>query len=346
MEGPRGSDRACAAGGWPGSPIEDGQGRRLDTLRLSVTDRCNLRCRYCMPPEGLTPGESELRLDWDEAERLARIFVSLGIERIRITGGEPLTRPGLDEFLRRLADMDGGPELLLTTNGTLLEAHLPTLESVGIRRLNISVDSLKPMVYRAITGRPDLPRVLRAIDTAHGRGFHIKINVVVLHGLNEPEIPDFVELTRDRPFTVRFIEPMPFCGRTDGPAPESEIDGDRVLETIRNRFEIEPLPRGRSTVAARWRVPGFAGRIGIIFGHSRRFCRRCSRLRVSVQGALRTCLYGAPALDLRELLRGDASDDDIADAIRAVVRERAANGHEAEAARRLDPLGSMARIGG
>jgi len=323
--------------------LNDGKGRRLDYLRLSVTDRCNLRCRYCLPAVGLPPAPRTQLLSWDEMYRLCRLFTGVGIHKIRLTGGEPLLREGVLDFLDRLGQLPGQPERLLTTNATLLTDALPRLREVGVRRLNISLDSLQPDNYRRITRGGNLATALTALDRAENDGFGLKINVVVMTGINDHEIADFVDLTRHHNWTVRFIEPMPFDGK--GGDQSSLITGEQILKRIRNEFSVIPVTGNFSAVDELYSVPSYAGRVGIIRGHSRTFCASCSRLRVSARGELRTCLYGHAALDLRELLRNDATDGDILTALGQAVRRRSSDGLIAPTlANGGDD--SMSRIGG
>ena len=325
-------------------PVRDQYGRRLDYLRLSVTDRCNLRCRYCMPETGLNLADSHHVLTWDEMLRLCRIFCDLGVRKVRLTGGEPLVRAGLAEFAAALRDLPDPPGVYLTTNGSLLEGQLAALQRAGIDRLNISLDSLQPDTFARITRRRDFDSVWRAIEAADAAGFELKLNMVVLGGLNDGEILDFVALTRERSWTVRLIEAMPFDGQ--GGRPETRLSGDEILRRIRAEYPLEPVPDGQPGVDTRFQVPGFRGQVGIIYAHSRSFCGSCSRLRVSARGELRTCLYGAPALNLRELLRGGAGDGDLVAAVRGVVGRRARDGVEAQAIVGQDCQSSMAEIGG
>ncbi|MFH1844583.1 MAG: GTP 3',8-cyclase MoaA [bacterium] len=323
--------------------LNDGKGRRLDYLRLSVTDRCNLRCRYCLPAVGLPPTPRSQLLSWDEMYRLCRLFTGVGICKIRLTGGEPLLRPGVFDFLERLGELPGTPELLLTTNATLLTDALPRLREVGVRRLNISLDSLQPDNYRRITRGGDLATVLSALDHAESAGFGLKINMVVMTGINDHEIADFVDLTRHHNWTVRFIEPMPFDGQ--GGDQSSLITGDQILQRMRNEFSLCPVTGNPSAVDELYSATGHRGRVGIIRGHSRTFCASCSRLRVSARGELRTCLYGHAALDLRELLQNGTADEDIITALGQAVRRRSRDGLLAQAlANGGDD--SMSRIGG
>jgi cyclic pyranopterin phosphate synthase len=334
----------------------DNLGRRLDYLRLAVTDLCNLRCRYCMPAAGIALDDRADILTWEELLRLCSIACDLGVRKIRITGGEPLVRIGVADFMSELGRLPQRPELLLTTNGTRLAGHLADLARAGVRRLNVSLDSLLPDRYRTIVRRDRLTDVLAALAAADAAGFGLKINVVVLPGLNDAEIPDFVELTRARRWTVRFIEPMPFCGGSQHAAGRQDsgrqtdaigsMTADQIVRVIMTHYRLEPVVNDPSAVDRLYRVRGFAGRVGVIASHTRAFCGCCSRLRISAGGQLRTCLYGKPALDLRALLRNGATDNDIAAAITRAACHRHTDGFAAEQARARDRLGSMARIGG
>ncbi|MQY62968.1 MAG: GTP 3',8-cyclase MoaA [Calditrichaeota bacterium] len=325
-------------------PLVDNHGRRMNYLRLAVTDRCNLRCRYCMPATGVTSMRRDEILTWEELHRLCRIFTELGVEKIRITGGEPFVRKGLLPFLIELTHLPDYPEIDITTNGTLLADHLDALKQIGVRRLNISLDSLNADTFYTITRRRDFQKILQAINKADTLGYKVKINVVVIAGINDHEIPDFVRLTRDRKWTVRFIEPMPFDGA--GGRYKSLLSGDDILARLRRQFDIEPVSNGKLAVAKLFRVPDFQGHIGIIYGYSRRFCDACSRLRLSTRGELWTCLYGGPVLDLGALLRTGKSDGTIKRAIRGAVDKRLSDGFEAERSHQSSTFDSMVAIGG
>ncbi len=324
--------------------LRDPQGRVLDYLRLAVTDRCNLRCRYCMPADGIALVDHDDVLRFEEMERLCRLLVTRGVRKIRITGGEPLVRRGVVDFMARLGALPGSPEILLTTNGVLLRGRLDDLRLAGVRRINLSLDSLDPATFETIARRDVLADVLPLLDEIPAAGLGLKVNVVVLPGVNDHELPDFVELTRDRDLTVRFIEPMPFDGT--GLLAGRSIDGDGILEILNSRVHLERAvgdPRGVDEIYA---VEGWRGRVGLIRGHSRTFCATCSRLRIDAQGALRTCLYGAARVSLRTLIRTGATDDELIAAIGAAVAGRFDDGHAA-ARDRDDPAHqSMASIGG
>ncbi|RKZ13786.1 GTP 3',8-cyclase MoaA [bacterium] len=322
--------------------LTDPRGRRLDYLRLAVTDLCNLRCRYCMPEKGVKPVSHADILSHEESLRLAELFCGLGVRKIRVTGGEPLVRRGVVPFMAALAGLTGRPEVLLTTNGLLLERHLDDLVAGGLKRVNLSLDSLDPATWRRITRRSGFDDVRRALDAVLQRGLGLKINVVVLAGLNDHELGDFVALTRELPLTVRFIEAMPFSGSAGEHS--QPLTGDEILGRIGQQFELEPATVGGSDVARVFRVPGHVGRVGIIEGHSRSFCGSCNRLRVDARGGLRTCLYGRPVLNLKDMMRGGVVDGDLATAIVGAVQQRHRDGHQA--ALHATPGTSMASIGG
>jgi len=297
-----------------------------------------------MPADGIPFIRRADLLTWDEMERLSRIFTELGVTKIRITGGEPFVRSGLTKFLANVRHFSKPPEIGITTNGTLLRQHLPGLTNVGVTRLNISLDSLHPAIFHKITRRSNFQETLDAIEEAYNLGFQLKINMVVLPGTNENEIPHFVRLTQDRDITVRFIEPMPFNG--DEISALNPIIGDDVLKRIQSEFQIHALGKNDSQVATLFQIPGYIGKIGIISGWSRSFCDTCSRIRVSASGQMRTCLYGKNVLNLRSMLRHGANDNETKSAIIEAVQHRYKNGFESEVAQNEVPFESMAAIGG
>lgn len=343
LPGP-GPSAFALAGPATDGPLVDPQGRRLDYLRLALTDRCNLRCRYCMPAAGVTLGERDEILSIDELVRLGSLFAGLGVRSFRLTGGEPLVRRGVVPLVAALRALPSRPEVLLTTNGLLLGEHLDALADAGLRRVNLSLDSLERGTWTAITRREGFERAREAVDLVLARGLGLKLNMVVLPGWNDHELDAFVELARERPLVVRFIEPMPFVGegRLCGPG----ISGPEILARLSLGAQLEPEPVRPGSVEKLFRLPGYAGRIGIIEGHSRTFCGSCRRLRVDARGRLRTCLYGRPAAFLRPLIRAGADDAALATAIRAAVAGRLADGIAAEADHRRHNLESMVNIGG
>jgi cyclic pyranopterin phosphate synthase len=325
-------------------PLVDPQGRVLNYLRVAVTDRCNLRCRYCMPLEGIEQIPHHEIMTLEETARLCALFTELGVRKIRVTGGEPLVRKGVTGLMTSLARLPARPEVLLTTNGLVLAEHLEELKAGGIRRINLSMDSLQAETWTEITRRKGFEKVRAAVDQVLEMGLGLKINVVVLPGINDEEMPDFVELTRHNPLTVRFIEPMPFDGA--GKALEETIDGQEILRHLGGRFELNPVEQPKDAVDQLFTVTGFTGTVGVISGHSRTFCSTCSRLRLDARGRLRTCLYGAPGVNLMEMMRKGHSDDDLVAAIKTEISFRFRDGKKAELAHHLVGLESMASIGG
>jgi GTP 3',8-cyclase len=296
--------------------------RRLRYLRISITDRCNLRCRYCAPlmPTALSPHRDVLR--YEEILRVVRIGVKLGIRKVRVTGGEPLVRRGVDGFLQRLTAIPGLADVSLTTNGVLLKDHLDPLRAAGIQRINVSLDSLDGDGFQRITGRDRFEAVWEGIHLALEKGFDpVKINVVVQRGINDHELSSFAELSIRYPFHIRFIEYMPI-----GPA---DLEGERRLLTpeirriIASLGELIPVQGGDNDgPALRFRFPNARGEIGFISPISHHFCSHCDRLRLTADGQLRSCLLSDQAVDMRAALRGNASDAHIAEIFRCAARNK------------------------
>jgi cyclic pyranopterin phosphate synthase len=294
--------------------LQDALGRPLRDLRLSVTDRCNFRCTYCMPKEVFDQDhpflpKSEV-LTFEEMTRLARLFVGLGVEKIRLTGGEPLLRRQLPELIRQLAGIDGLRDLTLTTNGSALVQLAQPLRDAGLKRLTVSVDALDDAVFRAMND-VDFPleRVLAGIDVALHAGFApIKINMVVKRGVNDHQIVPMVRRFRDPRLIVRFIEFMD-VGSTNGWRMKDVVPAAEILERISREFPLLPIaPNYASEVARRWRHADGAGEIGVIASVTQPFCQGCTRARISADGHLYTCLFASTGHDLRALLRSGADD--------------------------------------
>lgn len=324
--------------------FNDNYGRRMNYLRLAVTDRCNLRCQYCMPEEGVPHLPRESLLSWEENLRLCGIMTKNGVTKIRITGGEPFVRKGLIDFLEQLKAHHPTLDIGITTNAVLLEKYLKRLKNAGIISLNISLDSLTPEGFYKITRRDNFSDTWNAIQQAITEGFEIKINMVIQPGLNDHEIVDFADLTRELPVTIRYIEPMPFSGSSD--ENHQEFTFREIKESLAQKYELIADGVAKSGVANQFKIDGHPGKIGIINAYSRTFCATCSRMRVSALGQMRTCLYGENVLDLRELLRSKTSDAVIADAIQVVLNKRFKDGFEAEKNRRQKQFESMSAIGG
>ncbi|MDR8390723.1 GTP 3',8-cyclase MoaA [Aliifodinibius sp. S!AR15-10] len=322
----------------------DNYGRRMNYLRLAVTDRCNLRCRYCMPEEGVPHVPKENLLSWEENLRLSGIMINHGVTKIRITGGEPFVRKGLTGFLEQLKARYPDLNIGITTNAVLLERHLERLKSAGITSLNISLDSLSPEGFYTITRRDNFHDTWDAIQQAINMGFDIKINMVIQAGLNDHEILDFADLTETLPINVRYIEPMPFSG--DLYEDHQSFSFKEIKKELAKKYVLIPDGTAKSGVANQFKIEGHPGKIGIINAYSRTFCATCSRMRVSALGQMRTCLYGENVLDLRELFRCGSPDSVIADAIQKVLNQRFKDGFEAENHRKEKQFESMSAIGG
>jgi len=288
--------------------------RRINYLRISITDRCNLRCRYCMPKEGISQfGSSEI-LSYEEILRLATLGVKRGITKIRLTGGEPLVRKDVVHLVQQLSLLEGIRDLSLTTNGLLLQEFAPALYRAGLRRVNISMDSLDPQKYREITRGGDLDRVWKGIEAARRAGISpIKINVVAIAGFNDTEIESFARLTLEEPFQVRFIEFMPI-GLSSEWKPEHCISTKEIKERIEKIFALIPIDEewnGHQGPARLFKFPEAAGEIGFISPMSDHFCSSCNRLRLTADGKLRTCLFSDREIDLKPLLRSGAGDQEL-----------------------------------
>ena len=324
--------------------LVDGFGRVHRDLRISVTDRCNFRCTYCMPAEGLDWMAREDLLTYEELTRVARVCVErFGFDGIRLTGGEPTVRANLSVLIEQLSSL--GVDLSLTTNGTTLTNLAPALVSAGLERINISLDSLKRERFEQITRRDELDKVLEGIDAAVGAGLApVKINCVVMRGVNDDEIVDFARFGRERGVTVRFIEFMPLDAHGEW-TNEQVVTKAEIVAAIGNVFPLEPVAERESDPAARWRYVDGGGEFGVIPSVTEAFCESCDRVRLTADGMLRHCLFATRELDLRTLLRNGASDGDLAAAITAEVGAKWA-GHQINQVHFIRPARSMSQIGG
>jgi cyclic pyranopterin phosphate synthase len=298
----------------------DGHGRQIGDLRVSVTDRCNLRCKYCMPEHqsDWLPREDTLR--YEEITRLVDIMSQMGVHDIRLTGGEPLMRRDLPTLVKQLSVLKHVTDLSLTTNGVLLEDKIDELADAGLRRVNVSLDSLHPERFIEITRRRGFDRVMASLDALQqsGRLDPVKVNVVAIKGFTEAEVLGFAELARTRPFIVRFIEFMPL----DADRAWRDVDvltGEEVRSIIASAYELEPVDRETSATSIRWRFADSPGEVGFINPVSTPFCSDCNRVRLTADGKLRTCLFSIRETDLLTPLRAGATDDDVAQIIRDAV---------------------------
>lgn len=324
--------------------LRDGHGRQINYLRLSVTDRCNLRCRYCMPAEGVADAGHQSILTYEELLLIAECAVELGIEKIRITGGEPTVRAGIVDFVSRLAEIPGLRHLALTTNGLLLERMAADLYRAGVQRLNVSLDSLDPATFRTITGGGEVTQVLAGLDAAVAAGFPPpKINMVLMQGVNDQEVFAFAELTRSRGCSVRFIEYMPVV--KDEGWQRYCLAGSEVLERIRERYPLEVVDKGPFAGPSQdFRIPGAQGTIGIITAVSGHFCSDCNRIRVTAQGRAKGCLFSDERVDLMPVLR-PPDRDGLHTLLRRIVATKP-QGHDIRCGEYAHTNFSMAQVGG
>jgi GTP 3',8-cyclase len=329
------------------TPLVDTFGRLHDNLRVSVTDRCNIRCFYCMPETGVKFEPRDKILTFEEIERFVRIAVSLGVRKLRLTGGEPLVRKDLAKLVRKLTAIDGIEDLALTTNGVLLTDQAAELYDAGLRRINVHLDTLDRERFKHITRRDDLPRVLKGIDECLRLGYGpIKINAVAVKNLVEPDIVPLARFGREHGIEIRYIEFMPLDS-------QGLWEHDRVLLTddmiAMLEKEIGPLAeipdRDTRAPATEYRFADGIGRIGFIASVSRPFCLNCNRIRLTSDGKLRYCLFAIEETDVRSLLRDGGTDDAIRDAIRASVHAKWL-GHEINSSQFVAPPRPMYSIGG
>ncbi len=329
------------------APLIDGFGRLHDNLRISVTDRCNIRCFYCMPEEGVHYAERQEILSFEEIERFARVAATLGITKLRITGGEPLVRRDLPKLIEKLALIPGIADIALTTNAVLLEQQAQALHDAGLRRLNIHLDTLDRERFRQIARRDELPRVLAGIDAAVRVGFErIKLNVVAVKNLVEPDIVPMARYCRERGFEPRFIEFMPLDSQSLWDK-RKVLTADEMIALLSR--EVSPLievpDRDPRAPATEYEYADGRGRVGFIASVSKPFCLNCNRLRLTADGHVRYCLFAIEETDVKHLLRSDAGDDAIACAIRRNVSEKWI-GHEINSAKFVPPPRPMYAIGG
>lgn len=329
--------------------LYDNHGRAINYLRLAVTDRCNLRCFYCMPEEGIDYLPRKELLTYEEMERVVRMMVKMGIDKVRITGGEPFLRKGMMDFLERLLQIDGLKKLNITTNGTLTAGLVPKMKAIGINSVNLSLDSLDPQRFFDITRRNSFDTVMKTFHELLENNIPTKINCVVMNGRNIDDIIPMVQLAKDHEVAVRFIEEMPFNGSGDDgrPAPWAF---PQILEHIKTAHPgIHKLKDEPSSTSFNYQIPGFKGTFGIIAAYSRLFCGTCNRIRLTPQGMLKTCLYDDGVFNLKNLIRAEANDDHLQTALLDALGNRAKDGFEAEERRNkfgLPVSESMATIGG
>jgi GTP 3',8-cyclase len=328
------------------APLVDAWDREIKSLRVSVTDRCNFRCKYCMPAEGLEWVPRDEVLSFEEMTRLVRILAAMGVDEIRLTGGEPLIRRDLPELVRMLAATPGVEDLSLTTNGVLLDRMAGPLVAAGLRRVNVSLDSLSHVRFAEITRRDALDKVLRGLEEAerYPELRPIKINAVAIKGFTEDEVPALAELARRKPYVVRFIEFMPLDA--DQVWRDDEVlTGGEIRAIIEERWPLEEIPAKASSTARRFRFADGAGEIGFVNPVSEPFCSSCDRIRLTADGQLRTCLFSRKEWDMKTPLRDGSSDAEIERLLRFAVQHKELK-HKINEPGFVRASRSMSQIGG
>jgi cyclic pyranopterin phosphate synthase len=327
-------------------PLRDSWGREIKSLRVSVTDKCNFRCRYCMPAEGLEWLDREEVLSFEEIQRLVRVLASMGVDEVRLTGGEPLVRRELPVLVEMLAGAPGVRDLSLTTNGVLLDRFAGPLVEAGLRRLNVSLDSLSHVRFAEITRRDALDRVLAGLAEAerYPQLRPIKVNCVAIRGFTEEEVPALAELARRKPYVVRFIEFMPLDA-DQAWRDDDVLTGGEIRALIEERWPLEELPAKASSTARRFRFADGTGEIGFVNPVSEPFCSSCDRIRLTADGQLRTCLFSRREWDLKTPLRDGSSDERVEELIRFAVAHKELK-HKINDAGFVRASRSMSQIGG
>ena len=325
----------------------DNHGREINYLRLAVTDRCNLRCFYCMPENGIKYMNRKDLLSFEEMTRLIRVFGDLGVSKIRITGGEPFVRKGIMSFLKGISELETIKEINITTNGTFTVEQIPALEKMGIKSVNLSLDSLDSQRFFDITRRDLFDQVMTTYRKLVDSKIRVKTNMVVMDGRNIEDIYPMLELTKHDDVSVRFIEEMPFNG-TEGQGNATIWPAKKIMTYIEEKYTHQKMVDPPSSTSLNYKIPGYVGSFGIIPAYTRTFCGSCNRIRLTPQGTLRTCLYGEGQLNFRDLIRGGVTDEALGDHLIKVVGKRAKDGFEAEKSRSatLPASESMATIGG
>lgn len=305
--------------------LTDSFGREHTYLRISLTERCNLRCTYCMPAEGVDLKPRDHILSFEEIMRLAELLVAHGVTKIRLTGGEPLIRKELVQLVERIAQLDGLKELTITTNGLLLPRKLADLQQAGVTGFNISLDTLREDRFKEITRRPGLETVLEAIRMTVEAGYNpVKVNCVVIRGFNEDELVDFVAMTRELPIEMRFIEYMPFDGNSWNTA--DFLPYREMVDLIKERWpDFEADGGDNLEIAKLWQVPGYRGKVGFISSMSDHFCAGCNRIRITADGKLKVCLFGSNEINLRDMMRGGINDERLLQTVQSALSRKAAS---------------------
>ncbi len=327
--------------------LYDNHGRVINYLRIAVTDRCNLRCHYCMPEEGITYVDRSDLLTFEELSRITKVFAELGISKIRITGGEPFLRKGIMQFLDTIVHTEGIKSTHITTNGSLTHDIVGQIKNLGISSVNLSLDSLDPKRFQEITRRDTFDQVMTTLTELIQHDIPTKINMVVMSRHNIDDILPMIELTKHSDISVRFLEEMPFNGTGDHDDLKT-WNHVQILDHIREHHPgLSKTVDGPNSTSADYKIPGYAGSIGIIASYTRTFCGTCNRIRLTPTGTLKTCLYDDGVFNIRDLIRNGATDQDLINALTDALSHRAKDGYEAESSRINTQVSeSMATIGG
>lgn len=332
----------------PGKKLYDNHGRLINYVRLAVTDRCNLRCFYCMPEEGIKYVPKKELLSYEEMERTLSVLSQMGIQKLRITGGEPFIRKDIMPFLHRVSQLEGIKQIHITTNGTTTAPIVPELKKMGIKSINLSLDTLDADRFFSITRRNSLKAVMETFDALLQHEIPTKINMVVMDGQNTQDIISMAMLTKNYPISVRYIEEMPFNGEGSH-YPTLEWNHIKIMDHLRTQFpDIEKIQDGPFSTSHNYKIPGHQGTVGVIAAFSRTFCGTCNRIRITPQGLLKTCLYDDGVFNIRDIIRAGASDEQLTSTFLTALGNRSKNGFEAEQNRTFGkPVKeSMSTIGG
>lgn len=326
--------------------LVDNFGRQITYLRLAVTDRCNLRCQYCMPAHGIDIVDRKELLTFKEMYRITRVLSELGVNKVRLTGGEPFVRKDFVKFLEMMDFNDLLDEINITTNGALIRQHIQTIEKLKIKSINLSIDSLDKKKFAEITRRDVFDEVYETLELLEKSNINLKLNVVVQSGVNTDELTDFVELTRDKNIAVRFIEEMPFNGV--GQKEVKEVwDYNKILDTIETKYDsIEKLVDGKSSTSRNFKVDNYKGTFGIIPAFTRTICGDCNRIRITATGMFKNCLFDDGVFNVRDFIRNGASNEDLKELFLLIVAKKPKDGFVAEKQRISDVSESMSTIGG
>ena len=326
--------------------LTDKFGRKISYLRLAVTDRCNLRCQYCMPAAGIDIVQRKELLTFKEMYRITRVLSELGVDKVRLTGGEPFVRKDFINFLKSLSHNDKLNQINITTNGALISNHIKELEALNINSINLSIDSLQKDKFAKITRRDVFANVYDTFQQLEKSNLNLKLNVVVQSGFNTNEIIDFVELSKNKNIAVRFIEEMPFNGKGQREM-EDEWNFNKILNHIKNNYsEVEQLNSAKSSTSVNFKVPNYKGTFGIIPAFTRTICNDCNRIRITATGMFKNCLFDGGVFNVRDFIRDGASDNDLKELFINTVHKKPENGFVAENNRGNDVSESMSTIGG